>query len=69
VVCHNVAQGVDEQRVVVGGRRPPDLFHAHLLGQFVAVLDVQLVQRLDVLVHKGNGYQDEVLEALLDIAL
>lgn len=69
VIRHNVAQGVNKQGMVIGGCRPPDLLHAHLLGQLVAVLNVQFVQRLDVLVHEGDGHQNEVLQALLDIAL
>lgn len=41
----------------------------NLFGQLMAVLDVQFVQRLDVLVDESNRNDDEVLLALFHVAL
>lgn len=44
---------------------PRDLLGSDLLSDVVRVLDVELVQRLDVLVHEGDRHQHQVLLAAL----
>jgi hypothetical protein len=40
-------------------------YRTYLLSQLVGVLDIQLVQRLDVIVDEGDGDEEEVLLAAL----
>ena len=61
----DVRHGVDERGVVVGRGAAGDLLGAALLAHLVGVLDVELVQRLDVLVDEGDRDQHQVAVATL----
>lgn len=61
MIGNNGAQRLNEERVIVGCSSTTNLLNAHFLGQLIAVLDVQFVQRFDVFIYKGNGNQYKVL--------
>lgn len=69
VTAHHIRHRLDKQRMVVRGGRPANLLRTHLVRQLLAVLNVQLVQRFNVLVNERNRHQDKVLLTLLDVAL
>ena len=61
VVGHQVCQAIDEDRICVGRRASCDPLCPNLGAELFRVLDVQLVQSLDVVVHKSNWHQHEIL--------
>merc|ERR1719447_2043212 len=61
VVGHQVCHALDEDRICVGRRASCDPLCPDLGAELFRVLDVQLVQSLDVVVHKSNWHQHEIL--------
>lgn len=64
---HDVRESLYEERMIVGRLRPPDLFSLNFFGELVAILDVQLMERLDMLVDECDWNQNEVFLSLLDV--
>ena len=58
---HEVGEAVDECWITVGRGAPRYPLRPDFLPDVLGVLDVQLVQGLDVVIHKCNGHQQEIL--------
>mmetsp|Transcript_7936 Transcript_7936/g.18339 ORF Transcript_7936/g.18339 Transcript_7936/m.18339 type:complete len:563 (-) Transcript_7936:74-1762(-) len=63
-VDRQVGEGVDEVGLAVERRDPLEVLDACLLGH-LAVLLVNLLERLHVVRHKGEGHDDNVLQTVL----
>ena len=61
VIGHQVRQALNEDGVGVWGRASCDPLSTDFSAQLFSILNVQFVQGLNVVVHKGNRYQHEIL--------
>lgn len=66
MVDNNVGNALDEQWIVIGYRTPANFFSSHLLTQLFGVLNVQFVERFNMVIDKSNGYKHQVLLASFD---
>lgn len=66
MLLHNVRDGLDKHWVVIGGGTSSDSLGPNLLPNVMGIFNIQFVKGFNVIAHKSDGNQEQVLVASLD---